>query len=151
MLSPETLSAAASPARAHHLHRRAYTLVDNVDGETLVLNALVVPRADRRKGWGSRLLRALEATFPDRVWYVPEIVPENLARAFFLELGWKVRPLKQLEMRLELPDGAIGAERAPNGPRIPRYETRRVGADLYRAREWESTRTPSSGAKPSAS
>ena len=103
LLSAEALSAATSPARAYHLHRRAYALVDDAGGETLVLRALVVPRANRRRGWGSRLLCALGATFPERAWYVPEIVPEDLAHPFFLGLGWDPSPLAQLEMRLELP------------------------------------------------
>ena len=103
LLSPETLSAATPPSRAYHLNHRAYALLDNLGEETVALRALVVPRAHRREGWGKRLLRALEAAFPGRAWYVPEIVPaEDLARPFFAALGWDVRPLAQLEMGLKL-------------------------------------------------
>lgn len=102
MLAAETLSAAAHPARAYHLDRRAYALVADPGAETLVLGALVVPRSARRQGWASALLRALEAAHPGRAWAVPAIVPEELAPELFARSGWERQPLHQLEMRLEL-------------------------------------------------
>lgn len=80
MLEAETFSAATAPARAFALEERAFALVLNPDAETLTVSALVVPRAHRRQGWGTRMLRALAA-----------------ARA-----GWVRQEISQFEMRLEL-------------------------------------------------
>ena len=102
MLSPETLSAAAHPARAFEMSGRAFALIHDPSAETLGLGALVVPRAERRQGLGSRLVRALEAAFPDRTWAVSAIVPEDLAPDFFPKLGWQQPSIQQFEMRLDL-------------------------------------------------
>lgn len=102
MLAPETLSAAAPPARAWSLEGRAFAMVSDAAAERLALTALVVPRASRRQGWGSKLLRSLAAAFPGRGWTVSPIVPEELAPGFFAQLGWERLPLSQWEMRLEL-------------------------------------------------
>jgi ribosomal protein S18 acetylase RimI-like enzyme len=66
MLAAETLSGAVSPARAFHLDHRAYALIGDPDANVISLTALVVPRADRRNGWGTRLMQALYATHPDK-------------------------------------------------------------------------------------
>lgn len=102
MLAAETLSAASFPQRAFALDGRAFALIHDPSAETLGLAALVVPRADRRQGLGSRLVRALEAAFPGKPWAVSAIVPEDLAPGFFPKLGWELQKLSQFEMRLEL-------------------------------------------------
>lgn len=102
MLAPETLAAAARPARAFHLERRAFALISDPGAEKVALTAVVVPREHRRQGWGSRLVRALEAAFPGRSWVVSPIVPEGLAPGFLPRLGWEPWDLAQLEMWLEL-------------------------------------------------
>jgi ribosomal protein S18 acetylase RimI-like enzyme len=102
MISPETLAAAASPARAWRLGEHACALVGNPDADPVPLAALIVPREHRRQGWGSRLVRALTAALPGRAWVVSPVVPEDLAPAFFTRLGWERYALSQLEMRLDL-------------------------------------------------
>jgi uncharacterized protein YdhG (YjbR/CyaY superfamily)/ribosomal protein S18 acetylase RimI-like enzyme len=102
MLAAETLSAASHPARAFHLEGRAFALISDPGSEMIALSALVVPRAERRQGLGSRLVRALEAAFPGKTWGVSAIVPEDLAPGFFPKLGWERQKLNQFEMRLEL-------------------------------------------------
>jgi ribosomal protein S18 acetylase RimI-like enzyme len=102
MLAPETFSAATLPARAFSLDGRAFALVGNPQAETPALSALVVPRAERRRGWGTRMLRALAAAFPGRPWQVVAIVPEDLAAGCFLRAGWERAPISQFEMRLDL-------------------------------------------------
>lgn len=102
MISPETLMAATAPARAFALEDGAYALVANPDAETLTLTAIVVPRAHRRQGWGTRMLRALEAAFPGRPWQAVALIPENMAPGFFEQAGWERQGISQLEMRLEL-------------------------------------------------
>ena len=103
MLAAETLSGMVSPMRAYHLDHHAYALIGDPETKVISLTALVVPRADRRKGWGTRLLRTLCAGFPDRGWSIPAIVPEELAPAFFERCGWEVQDTSQLEMVLNLP------------------------------------------------
>jgi ribosomal protein S18 acetylase RimI-like enzyme len=102
MLAPETFAAATAPARAFALEDRAFALVANPQAETLTLLALVVPRALRRQGWGTRMLRALAAAFPGKPWQVVAIVPEELAPEFFVHAGWERQAITQFEMRLDL-------------------------------------------------
>jgi ribosomal protein S18 acetylase RimI-like enzyme len=102
MLAAQTLSATVSPARAYHLDHHAYALIGDPDVAVLTLTALVVPRADRRKGWGTRIMQALYAAFADHKWSIPAIVPEELAPAFFTQCGWELQDTNQLEMVLDL-------------------------------------------------
>jgi ribosomal protein S18 acetylase RimI-like enzyme len=102
MLTAETLSGSVSPARAFHLDHRAYVLIGNPDADVISLSALVVPRANRRNGWGTSLMQALLATHPDKAWSIPQIVPEELAPEFFARCGWELMDTNQLEMGLDL-------------------------------------------------
>jgi len=102
MLAAETLSGAVSPAQAFHLDHRAYVLIGDPDADVISLTALVVPRANRRNGWGTRLMQTLLATYPDRAWSIPQTVPEELAPEFFARCGWKLMDTNQLEMVLDL-------------------------------------------------
>jgi GNAT superfamily N-acetyltransferase len=101
-LMAETLSAMTSPARAYRLQDRAYALIADPGAERLPLTALVVPRACRREGWGTRLLHALSAAFPGRAIAISPVMPEGLADGFFTARGWERHPLCQLEMVLDL-------------------------------------------------
>ena len=101
MLAPETLAAATAPARGFALQDRAYAVVSNPQAETLGVPALVVPRAHRRQGWGTRMLRALAAEFPGRPLAIGAIVPESLAPEFFLHAGWEQMEISQFEMGIE--------------------------------------------------
>ena len=71
MLAAETLSGAVSPARAFHLDHRAYALIGDPGANVIPLAALVVPRADRRNGWGTRLMQALFASVPGQGMVYP--------------------------------------------------------------------------------
>lgn len=102
MLSAESLSAATLPAKAYHLDHRAYALVGDTEARTLALSALVVRKEERRRGWGSRMLDALRASFPGRGWTVPQIVPGDFTHGFFTSLGWRRSELNQIEMLLDL-------------------------------------------------
>lgn len=57
-------------------------------------------------------MNALRAAFPERAWTIPQIVPEELADAFFTRLGWERTELNQFEMRLDL---TSGCDRANGG------------------------------------
>jgi GNAT superfamily N-acetyltransferase len=102
MLAPETLSSATAPARAFCLNGRAAALVADPGRDVLVLGGLVVERAHRRKGLGTRLLHALQVALPGRTWMIPPVVPENLADGFLCGMGWERQVLTQYEMRLDL-------------------------------------------------
>jgi ribosomal protein S18 acetylase RimI-like enzyme len=102
MLAAETMAAAAVPARAFSLQDRAFALVANPQAETMTLTSLVVPRSERRRGWGTRMLRALAAAFPGKPWQVVAIVPEDTAPEFFVHAGWERQAITQFDMRLDL-------------------------------------------------
>lgn len=102
MLAPETLAAATAPARAFSLENRAFALINNAQAETLSLTSLIVPRAERRRGWGTRMLRALAAELPGRPFVIVSILPEDTAPEFFVQAGWERHPLTQFDMRLDL-------------------------------------------------
>jgi ribosomal protein S18 acetylase RimI-like enzyme len=112
MLAAETLSGAVSPVRAFHLDHRAYALIGEPDANVIPLTALVVPYVYRRNGWATRLVLALFAAHPDKAWSIPQIVPEELAPAFFARCGFELQDTNQLEMVLDLSqrseDGANG-------------------------------------------
>jgi hypothetical protein len=67
-----------------------------------------VPRSHRRNGWGTRLMQALYAAYPERAWSIPQIVPEDLAPAFFARYGLELLDTDQLEMVLDLPRRSEG-------------------------------------------
>ena len=102
MLAPETIAAVTRPVRTFALEDRAYALVPNSQAETLGLPSLVVPRAYRRQGWGTRMLGALAAAFPGKPWQIAAIVPEGLGAEFLTHTGWERTPLTQFDMRLDL-------------------------------------------------
>lgn len=102
MLAAETLPSITRPACAFALGEHAYALVSNPDAETLTLLSLVVPRAHRRQGWGTRMLRALAAAYPGKPCSVSAVVPENLAPRFFARAGWERQGISQYEMTLRL-------------------------------------------------
>jgi len=102
MLAAETLSAAAPPTRAYRLGDLAFALVSDPEQPRVALRALLVPRTERRRGHGTAMVEALTAAFPDRLWLVPAIVPEELAPGFLERLGFEQEELSQLDMRLSL-------------------------------------------------
>jgi ribosomal protein S18 acetylase RimI-like enzyme len=108
MLAAETLSGTVSPARAFHLDHRAYALIGDPNANVISLSALVVPSTDRRNGWATRLMHALLATYPNKAWSIPQIVPEGLAPEFFARCGWKLMDTSQVEMVLDLPQRSEG-------------------------------------------
>jgi ribosomal protein S18 acetylase RimI-like enzyme len=108
MLAAETLSGVVSPAQAFHLDHRGYALIGDSEANVIPLAAFVVPRAHRRNGWGTRLMQTLIATYPDRAWSIPQLVPEELAPTFFARCGWTLMDTNQLEMVLDVSRGFEG-------------------------------------------
>jgi ribosomal protein S18 acetylase RimI-like enzyme len=101
MLAPETLAAATLPAQALHLDEIAFATVADPKAEKVVIQTVLVRKAHRGKGWGSKILGALEALFADRPLRIPPLVPETLAPGLFRRAGWQPHALSLLEMRIE--------------------------------------------------
>jgi ribosomal protein S18 acetylase RimI-like enzyme len=103
-LAPETLAGLTAPTRAFRLGP-AVAVVTETGPQDVMLRSLVVAGDRRRRGEGSRLVRALAARLPDRRWRVPAIVPEELGAAFFTANGLRRQALTQLEMVYTLQEG----------------------------------------------
>ena len=101
-MRPETLANLTAPNRAFALDGRAFALIADPAAGRVGLRGLVVPRIERRRAHGSRLLRALFAKFPGRTWASGPIIPEGLAGDFFPVNGFVPTVLAQWEMRLPL-------------------------------------------------
>ncbi|HEV7503711.1 MAG TPA: GNAT family N-acetyltransferase [Thermoanaerobaculia bacterium] len=100
-LQPETFAASTPPTRAWRLGE-ARALMGDPAAAMQSLHALVVPRAHRRQGWGTRILHALAAAHPGRTWWFSSYIPQDLAPEFFTGPGWDRQGLEQWEMRLEI-------------------------------------------------
>jgi GNAT superfamily N-acetyltransferase len=101
MLAPETLAAATRPAQALHLDNLAFVTIADPNAEKVVIRTLLVRKAHRGKGWGSRILSALEALFETRPLTIPPLVPENVAPGLFRRAGWQPQAFNLLEMKIE--------------------------------------------------
>jgi ribosomal protein S18 acetylase RimI-like enzyme len=101
MLAPETIAAATLPVQAFHLEEIAFAVVADPQAEKITIRTLLVRKAHRGKGWGSRILSALEALFADRPLTIPPLVPENLAPGLFRRPGWQQQALTLFEMKIE--------------------------------------------------
>jgi ribosomal protein S18 acetylase RimI-like enzyme len=106
MLAAETFPSMTSPTRAVALGDHAYALISPPGAETMALWSLMVPRAHRKQGWGTRMLRALAAAHPGKPWQAVAIIPEKLAPGFFARAGWERQGISQFEMAMDLGAGA---------------------------------------------
>lgn len=101
-LAAETFGARGTSLSGAQLHGKAFALVHDQGEGAVALQVLLVPRAERRSGWGRRLFRALASRYDGRDWQVPARVPEGLAEPFLTSLGFTKSTLTQLEMVLRL-------------------------------------------------
>ncbi|WP_048825807.1 GNAT family N-acetyltransferase [Hymenobacter sp. DG25B] len=101
MLAPETLAAVTRPSRAFRLQELAYALVRPEADKVVVLCLLVAPTS-RRQGWGTRLVRALEAEFGGLPLVFPPLVPQASGIALLESCGWQRAELALYEMRCPL-------------------------------------------------
>jgi hypothetical protein len=75
----------------------AFALISNPDAEHISLRSLVVSFRARGNGQGTRLLEALFANYPDKVWQVPAIFPEEMGGTF-MRVGMQLEQLTQWQM-----------------------------------------------------
>ncbi|GAB2967773.1 hypothetical protein GCM10027048_43170 [Hymenobacter coalescens] len=102
MLAPATLAATTAPfVRAWQLEDKAYALL-RPEADKTVLLSLVVPAAHRCQGWGTRLLRALEARYADKPLLMPCLLPPGAGQDFLRRSGWQPTALELDEMELPL-------------------------------------------------
>jgi hypothetical protein len=71
-----------------HLDETAFAIVADPKTEKIVVHGLLVRKALRRQGWGSRILNALEALFADRPLAIPVLVPETMGPGLLQKAGW---------------------------------------------------------------
>jgi GNAT superfamily N-acetyltransferase len=100
--SAETLFALQPPVSAFRLGTGAFAIVNEIDEMTVRIEAVLVPRAKRLQGWGTRILKALLVRYPGRAWSVVETLPEELADRLLLANGFQRSEIAQLEMVLDL-------------------------------------------------
>ncbi len=99
-LHPATLTALTPPNRALTLGDATAWVLEQPG--VLVLRAMVVPPAARRRGQGRALLEALTRAFPDHRLIVPAIVQERQVDGFLTACGFTQTTLAQLEMTCPL-------------------------------------------------
>jgi len=99
-LSGETIAQHTPPSHAYRLNN-AYCLISNPEVEHVVISSVLVKAVSRGSGQGSALMRAVFSRFPNKVWHVSAILPEELS-TFFEKTGMKREELSQLQMSLKL-------------------------------------------------
>ncbi len=105
-ISAESWYATRPPSRAYTLERSVYAIVSQVTETSARLNAILVPRTKRRKGWGRRMLSALYREYPNREWLIPAVIPEDVGSDFFLANGFQRHEIRQYEMVLRLDEAS---------------------------------------------
>lgn len=99
-MSAETLAMLTLPCRAYRLGP-ARAVISDPAANPVQFRAVIVEPDARHQGHGTRLLRAIVAHHPGRVWSVPPIWPEEISPVFD-RLGLARGPLSQWQMRLSL-------------------------------------------------
>jgi ribosomal protein S18 acetylase RimI-like enzyme len=100
--SAETLFALQPPVSAFRLGTSAFAIVTEIGERTVRIEAVLVPKAKRNQGWGTRMLNALLVRYPGCTWRVVETMPEELADRLLLTSGFQRSEIAQLEMVLDL-------------------------------------------------
>lgn len=75
----------------------AFALISNPSAELVSFRSLIVQPRSRGHGQGTRLLEALFASYPGRIWQVPAIFPEEMGNTF-VRAGMQVEELSQWQM-----------------------------------------------------
>ncbi len=100
-LSGETLALAGPPARGYRLGP-AYAAISDPAQPRINLRSLVVAPEARRQGHATALLNSLMAHFPNKVWAIPAIMPEELALPMLERLGFVPDTISQFQMETAL-------------------------------------------------
>jgi predicted GNAT family acetyltransferase len=82
-------------------HEQAYMAISNPEAEQVVIWSLLVEPEARGHGLGAALLRRVIAHWPEKVWHVPALCPEELGKVFE-RAGFEREKLSQWQMKLSL-------------------------------------------------
>jgi ribosomal protein S18 acetylase RimI-like enzyme len=99
-LSGVTISHHMPPSRAFRLND-AYCLISDPEAERVVISSVLVKARSRGAGLSPILMRAVFSRFPNKVWHVPAIYPEEIC-AVFDQVGMKREEISQWQMSLKL-------------------------------------------------
>lgn len=95
-LSGTTLAHHTPPSRAFRLND-AYCLISNPDLTDVSISSVLVKADSRGAGQSRVLMRALFARFPNKVWHVTPIFPEEMG-VIFEQVGMTRETLSQWQM-----------------------------------------------------
>jgi ribosomal protein S18 acetylase RimI-like enzyme len=95
-LSGATIMQYTPPARAFKLND-AYCLISNPEGADIAIHSVLVKARSRGAGLSAVLMRGLFAKFPNKVWHVSPIYPEEMG-FIFEHVGMEREPLSQWQM-----------------------------------------------------
>lgn len=95
-ISGESLAQLSPPHQAFRLGQ-AYAIISNPVSSQIAIRALVVEPAARRQGQAQRLIRALQARLPGKLWRVPVLCPEEVG-VVFERAGFVPEAMTQLQM-----------------------------------------------------
>jgi GNAT superfamily N-acetyltransferase len=84
------------PSRAFRLND-AYCLIGNPEANDIAIHSVLVKTRSRGAGLSAVLMRALFARFPNKVWHVSPIYPEEMG-FIFEHVGMTREPLSQWQM-----------------------------------------------------
>lgn len=95
-LSGTSIMQHTPPSRAFKLND-AYCLISNPDSTDIAIQSVLVKARSRGAGLSVVLMRALFAKFPNKVWHVPPIYPEEMG-FIFEHVGMTREPISQWQM-----------------------------------------------------
>lgn len=95
-LSGATVMQHTPPSRAFHVND-AYCLITNPEATDIAISSVLVKTRSRGAGLSAVLLRALFAKFPNKVWHVSPIYPEEMG-VIFEYVGMQRETLSQWQM-----------------------------------------------------
>ena len=95
-LSGTTIMQHTPPSRAFRLND-AYCLISNPDADDVAISSVLVKARSRGAGLSGVLLRALFAKFPNKIWHVSPIYPEEMG-FIFEQVGMERESISQWQM-----------------------------------------------------
>jgi ribosomal protein S18 acetylase RimI-like enzyme len=95
-LSGTSIAQYTPPARAFKLND-AYCLISNPDVTDVAIHSVLVKARSRGAGLSAVLMRALFAKFPNKIWHVSPIYPEEMG-FIFEHVGMQRESLSQWQM-----------------------------------------------------
>jgi ribosomal protein S18 acetylase RimI-like enzyme len=96
----ETLVTIGAPHAAYYMDG-CYAMCSNPDAENITILGLGVPPEQQRKGRATRLVSALIAAHPEKIWRVAPNCPEEYGD-IFIRNGFTVDKLNQFQMALSV-------------------------------------------------